>query len=39
LLKSATKLVARLGGKGVIKKRTSSRLVSRLTVATKSAKK
>jgi small subunit ribosomal protein S20 len=39
LLKSATKLVARLGGKGVIKKRTSSRLVSRLTVATKPSKK
>ena len=33
LLKSAVKLVDRLGRKGVIKKRTSSRSVSRLTVA------
>jgi small subunit ribosomal protein S20 len=33
LLKSATTLVSRLGGRGVIKKRTSSRSVSRLTVA------
>jgi len=33
LLKSATTLISRLGGRGVIKKRTSSRSVSRLTVA------
>jgi small subunit ribosomal protein S20 len=33
LLKDATKLVARLGGRGVIKKRTASRAISRLTVA------
>jgi small subunit ribosomal protein S20 len=33
LLKSATTLVTRLGQKGVIKKQTSSRSVSRLTVA------
>ena len=33
LLKSATSLISRLGGRGVIKKRTSSRSVSRLTVA------
>ena len=33
LLKEATKLIARLGGKGVIKARTASREVSRLTVA------
>jgi ribosomal protein S20 len=33
LLKSATSLISRLGGRGVIKKRTSSRHVSRLTVA------
>jgi len=33
LLKSATTLISRLGGRGVIKKRTSSRHVSRLTVA------
>jgi small subunit ribosomal protein S20 len=33
LLKSATSLISRLGGRGVIKKRNSSRHVSRLTVA------
>ena len=33
LLKSATSLISRLGRRGVIKKRTSSRHVSRLTVA------
>jgi small subunit ribosomal protein S20 len=33
LLKSAASLIARLGRRGVIKKRTSSRSVSRLTVA------
>ena len=33
LLKSATTLISRLGRRGVIKKRTSSRSVSRLTVA------
>jgi small subunit ribosomal protein S20 len=33
LLKSTTSLIARLGRKGVIKKRTSSRSVSRLTVS------
>jgi small subunit ribosomal protein S20 len=33
LLKSATSLISRLGRRGVIKKRTSSRAVSRLTVA------
>jgi small subunit ribosomal protein S20 len=33
LLKEATKLIARLGGRGVIKKRTASREISRLTVA------
>jgi small subunit ribosomal protein S20 len=33
LLKDATKLIARLGGRGVIKKRTASREVSRLTRA------
>lgn len=33
LLTSATSLISRLGGRGVIKKRTSSRHVSRLTVA------
>jgi small subunit ribosomal protein S20 len=33
LLKSTTALIAKLGRKGVIKKRTSSRSVSRLTVA------
>lgn len=33
LLKQATKLVARMGGRGVIKKRTASREVSRLTKA------
>jgi small subunit ribosomal protein S20 len=36
LLKEATKLIARLGGRGVIKPRTASREVSRLTVAAKS---
>jgi len=36
LLKEATKLIARLGGRGVIKRRTASREVSRLTVASKS---
>jgi len=35
LLKEATKLIARLGGRGVIKRRTASREVSRLTVAAK----
>ena len=33
LLKSATTLISRLGGRGVIKKRNSSRSVSRQTVA------
>ena len=33
LLKDATKLIARLGGRGVIKPRTASRAISRLTVA------
>jgi small subunit ribosomal protein S20 len=33
LLKQATKLVARMGGRGIIKKRTASREVSRLTRA------
>jgi small subunit ribosomal protein S20 len=33
LLKDATKLIARLGGRGVIKRRTASREISRLTVA------
>jgi small subunit ribosomal protein S20 len=33
LLKSATSLISRLGGRGVIKKRTSARHLSRLTVA------
>ena len=33
LLKSTTSLIAKLGRKGIIKKRTSSRSVSRLTVA------
>lgn len=33
LLKSTTALIDKLGCKGVIKKRTSSRSVSRLTVA------
>jgi small subunit ribosomal protein S20 len=31
LLKEATKLIARLGGRGVIKRRTASREISRLT--------
>jgi small subunit ribosomal protein S20 len=35
LLKEATRLVARLGGRGVIKPRTASRTISRLTVASK----
>ncbi len=35
LLKEATKLITRLGGRGVIKRRTASREVSRLTVAAK----
>jgi small subunit ribosomal protein S20 len=34
-LKAATKLIARLGGRGVIKPRTASRTVSRLTRAAK----
>jgi small subunit ribosomal protein S20 len=38
LLKDATKLIARLGGRGVIKKRTASREVSRLTRAANTAK-
>ncbi len=33
LLKDATKLVARLGGRGIIKPRTASREISRLTVS------
>ena len=33
LLKEATKLVARLGGRGIIKRRTASREISRLTIA------
>jgi small subunit ribosomal protein S20 len=33
LLKSTTSLIAKLGRKGIIKKRTSSRSVSRLTIA------
>ena len=37
LLKQATKLVARLGGRGVIKKRTASRAISRLTVASRAS--
>ncbi len=35
LLKEATKLIARLGGRGIIKKRTASREISRLTVASR----
>ena len=35
LLKDATKLIARLGGRGIIKKRTASREISRLTVASR----
>ena len=35
LLKEATKLIARLGGRGIIKRRTASREVSRLTRAAK----
>jgi len=35
LLKAATKLIARLGGRGVIKKRTASRGISRLTAASR----
>jgi len=38
LLKEATRLIARLGGRGVIKPRTASREVSRLTVAAKKPK-
>jgi small subunit ribosomal protein S20 len=37
LLKDATSLIARLGGRGVIKPRTASREVSRLTVAARSS--
>lgn len=39
MLKGATKLVARLGGKGVVKRRTASRLISRLTRASNKLKK
>lgn len=39
LLKSATSLISRLGRRGVIKKRTSSRSVSRLTVAVNALRK
>jgi small subunit ribosomal protein S20 len=35
LLKESTKLIARLGGRGIIKRRTASREVSRLTRAAK----
>jgi len=35
LLKEATKLITRLGGRGVIKPRTASRTVSRLSLASK----
>jgi small subunit ribosomal protein S20 len=35
LLKEATKLIARLGGRGVIKSRTASRGISRLTRSAK----
>jgi small subunit ribosomal protein S20 len=35
LLKQATKLIARLGGRGIIKPRTASREISRLTVASR----
>ncbi len=35
LLKEATKLIARLGGRGILKQRTASREVSRLTRASK----
>ena len=35
LLKEATKLIARLGGRGIIKRRTASREISRLTKASK----
>jgi len=35
LLKEATKLIARLGGRGILKRRTASREVSRLTRASK----
>jgi small subunit ribosomal protein S20 len=37
LLKDATKLIARLGGRGVIKPRTASRAISRLTVGSKAS--
>ncbi len=39
LLKDATRLITRLGGRGVIKPRTASRTVSRLTVAANSSAK
>ena len=35
LLKEATKLISRLGGRGTVKRRTASRTVSRLTRAAK----
>ena len=35
LLKEATKLIARLSGRGILKRRTASREVSRLTRASK----
>lgn len=38
LLKEASKLIARLGGPGVIKRRTASRAISRLTVAARAPK-
>jgi len=38
LLKEATKLISRLGGRGIIKKRMASREVSRLTRATNAKK-
>jgi small subunit ribosomal protein S20 len=38
LLKEATKLITRLGGRGVVKKRTASRDVSRLTRAVNAVK-
>ncbi len=37
LLKEATKLIARLGGRGIIKPRTASREISRLTVAARAS--
>lgn len=39
LLKDATKLIARLGGRGIVKRRTASRTISRLTVASKAKPK